>query len=536
MKQELPHLPVVRNLASLSSGIVAVVLAVVLGFASLAPAQADELDNRKAQLQRDMARQSVVINEAHDQRASAVEAARVARSQLAAAEAELARAESELRDAEQLDEARASELTEAEKELDAANERLEKATHKLAQSRADVAAAKAALESVNRRLNEEILVTTQHSTGLINLALIFTDVDASNLNQRAQLAETLMSSSAVQLDELEMRRLSLEDAENRADEAQKSEDAAQQQADAARDVAAEARRAAAAQLDQKQAVQGEAERLRAEVADLVSSRDKAEAHARQQVLDEEGRQREMEAENVEVEKRIQQRIEAEKKAAAEKAAREKAAREAAEKAAREKAAREAAELAARVKAAQEKAAHDAAAKAERDSAAAAAAAAAAKKAAPAPQAAAATKPKKSSSSSSSINNAVFIRPVQGRLTSKYGMRLHPVLGYRKLHDGTDFGAACGTPIRAAADGVVRERYFNRGYGHRLMIDHGQVRGSSVTTGYNHATHYIVGVGTRVKQGQVIGYVGSTGYSTGCHLHLMVWQNGRVVNPMAGWFS
>ena len=127
-------------------------------------------------------------------------------------------------------------------------------------------------------------------------------------------------------------------------------------------------------------------------------------------------------------------------------------------------------------------------------------------------------------------------PVPARITSKYGMRLHPVLGYWKLHDGTDFGASCGTPIKAAYGGVVSERYYNGGYGNRLMIDHGSVNGSYVTTGYNHATRYVVSVGQRVSKGQVIGYVGSTGYSTGCHLHLMVWENGNLVNPMAKWFG
>ena len=110
------------------------------------------------------------------------------------------------------------------------------------------------------------------------------------------------------------------------------------------------------------------------------------------------------------------------------------------------------------------------------------------------------------------------------------MRLHPVRKVWKLHDGTDYGASCNTPLRAAADGVVTERYYNAGYGNRLMIDHGRINGKFMTTGYNHATHYTVKVGQRVKQGDVIGYVGSTGYSTGCHLHLMVWVNGKVTNP------
>ena len=128
----------------------------------------------------------------------------------------------------------------------------------------------------------------------------------------------------------------------------------------------------------------------------------------------------------------------------------------------------------------------------------------------------------------------FSFPVAAHITSPFGMRFHPVLHYWKLHDGTDFGASCGTPIRAASSGRVAERYYNAGYGNRLMIDHGYISGRYVTTGYNHASRYIVHVGQRVRKGQVIGYVGTTGFSTGCHLHLMVWINGRLRNPMT-WF-
>jgi murein DD-endopeptidase MepM/ murein hydrolase activator NlpD len=140
------------------------------------------------------------------------------------------------------------------------------------------------------------------------------------------------------------------------------------------------------------------------------------------------------------------------------------------------------------------------------------------------------------SSNQSLSSAGhgFSYPVPARITSPFGMRFHPILRYWKLHDGTDFGAGCGTPIRAPHAGRVAERYYNIGYGKRLMIDHGYVGGTYVTTGYNHASRYIVGVGQRVHKGQVIGYVGSTGFSTGCHLHLMVWLNGRLRNPMT-WF-
>ena len=137
------------------------------------------------------------------------------------------------------------------------------------------------------------------------------------------------------------------------------------------------------------------------------------------------------------------------------------------------------------------------------------------------------------STMSSADNG-FSYPVPPRITSPFGMRFHPVLRYWKLHDGTDFGAGCGTPIRAPRSGRVAERYYNAGYGKRLMIDHGYIGGRYVTTGYNHASRYLVRVGQRVREGQVIGYVGSTGFSTGCHLHLMVWLDGRLRNPMT-WF-
>ena len=94
------------------------------------------------------------------------------------------------------------------------------------------------------------------------------------------------------------------------------------------------------------------------------------------------------------------------------------------------------------------------------------------------------------------------------------------------------GASCGTPIRASYSGTVTRAVGSRAYGHRLFVDHGQVDGRHVVTSYNHAQRYVVDVGTRVRRGQVLGYVGATGYATGCHLHLMVWLDQRLVNPMS----
>lgn len=117
------------------------------------------------------------------------------------------------------------------------------------------------------------------------------------------------------------------------------------------------------------------------------------------------------------------------------------------------------------------------------------------------------------------------------ITSPYGMRLHPILHIWELHDGTDFHAPCGTPVHAAAAGRVMSEYFNTGYGNRLIIDHGIVDGVSLQTSYNHLTSYVVGVGARVSRGQLIAYSGTTGWSTACHLHFMVYVNGATVDPM-----
>lgn len=110
------------------------------------------------------------------------------------------------------------------------------------------------------------------------------------------------------------------------------------------------------------------------------------------------------------------------------------------------------------------------------------------------------------------------------------MRLHPIFHTWRMHSGVDIGAACRTPIKAAADGVVVSRSFDSASGNRLGIDHGVIAGKHLITYYLHALGYTVKVGTRVQAGEVVGRVGSTGWSTGCHLHFSVWADGALVDP------
>ncbi|MGN6132038.1 MAG: peptidoglycan DD-metalloendopeptidase family protein, partial [Nocardioidaceae bacterium] len=129
------------------------------------------------------------------------------------------------------------------------------------------------------------------------------------------------------------------------------------------------------------------------------------------------------------------------------------------------------------------------------------------------------------------SNGFLNYPVAGPVTSAFGWRIHPIYGYRSLHDGIDIGAACGTPVRAPASGRVLERYYQTAWGNRIIIDHGYHRGVGLATIVNHLSRFAVHRGQRVHRGQIIGYVGTTGWSTGCHTHFTVMENGSPVNPM-----
>lgn len=122
------------------------------------------------------------------------------------------------------------------------------------------------------------------------------------------------------------------------------------------------------------------------------------------------------------------------------------------------------------------------------------------------------------------------RPISTRISSYFGKRKHPILGYTKWHKGVDFAARTGTPIPAAGNGTIVFRGWKKGYGNYIKIKHNR----TYSTAYAHLKSFKGGqkVGSSVKRGQVVGYVGSTGMSTGPHLHYEVMKNSKHINPLA----
>ena len=124
----------------------------------------------------------------------------------------------------------------------------------------------------------------------------------------------------------------------------------------------------------------------------------------------------------------------------------------------------------------------------------------------------------------------YIRPAGGYISSRFGLRRHPIFKRRRMHTGMDFAAPRGYRIKAVDSGKVLFSGFKRGYGNVTIINHGWRRNKRISSLYAHQWKMIVQKGQMVKKGQLIGYVGSTGYSTGPHLHFEIRENGKPVNP------
>ena len=480
------HLPSVRL-----SLLTAIVIS-VLGLALVAPyAAADDLTDARDRVKQQLAKTSGDLNESSKALSAAAKAVDRTQAQLASARIRLARTQSELAIARSEDLRMAAQLLQAQAELATASARVVIGQQNLAAEEAIA--------------GDVIRDQYQQQSNLLPIAVLVDTSSPADLQTRLQWSTTMFDSTQAEIDRLTIIQRQLD-----AAKARKAELAAQVRAD---------RKAAAAALRTKQTLEARAANEEANVQSLLSQQRAIEEAAADDVAEDKAQYAKLTSERASVEKRIAIRIAEAKVAAARKAAAEKAAKLAARKAAAAERARKAQEQAReRAHRGSAKTRQKATTKNNQSSTS-------QKKAAP-----------KKSTHRTSMASAShgFSYPVSGPITSAFGMRFHPVLRYWKLHDGTDFGAGCGSPIRAPYSGRVAERYYNAGYGNRLMIDHGFRSGKYVTTGYNHASRYVVHIGQHVRKGQLIGYVGSTGFSTGCHLHLMVWLNGRVTNPMT-WF-
>lgn len=147
---------------------------------------------------------------------------------------------------------------------------------------------------------------------------------------------------------------------------------------------------------------------------------------------------------------------------------------------------------------------------------------------PAPSGSGLVVPMSSSGALPPSANKRFLMPVNSKnITSPYGKRTDPISGASRFHTGTDYAASQGTPVYAVSNGVVRKATPNGGaYGNQVVLD----LGGGLSGMYGHLSRFTVQAGQRVRKGQVIGYVGSTGRSTGPHLHFETWYNGNPVNP------
>jgi murein DD-endopeptidase MepM/ murein hydrolase activator NlpD len=418
-------------------------------------------------------------------------------SQRARVKQQIVKTRSELNESSKALSAAVVAVNKAQNKLDVASARLETTRRELAaaqikdaqmatklrRARADLAAAVAAVVAGQARLDAQqakagqvVRDQYQQQTNLLPIALLVDPNSTEDLQTRLQWSTTLFDSAQAEIDRLTALQRQLNAARARQSELEAT--------------IAAARREAAANLKVQEGLQARAAAEEEIVAQLVRQRRASEDAAAADVAQDKARYSELIKERASVDRRIAARI-----------AKAEAARKAAERAAADR--KRAAERKANARRSHSTTKH-------------------------------AQRSRQTRHSTMASAGHGFSYPVPARVTSAFGMRFHPVLRYWKLHDGTDLGAGCGTPIRAPRAGRVAERYYNAGYGKRLMIDHGYIGGRYVTTGYNHASRYTVRVGQRVHKGQVIGYVGSTGFSTGCHLHLMVWLNGRLRNPMT-WF-
>lgn len=370
----------------------------------------------------------------------------------------------------------------------------------------DVSRGEAELADQLRLMGVAVRDAYQQHNPLEGLSVVFDAGSTSDLSQRIQWSTTIFDTQAAE--------------KVRLDEVQRALAAARDRQAAIEAEVAEQKAAAARQVGVVRALERAARAQTAAVEALVVSNQAAQVSAKAELDADRASYDRLKAQEDGLQAEIQGEL-ARLKAEAERRAREEAARKAAEQAARKAAEEEASRKAA-------------AAAAARKASEATSVQQAAERAASATVSASRSTSTRSASDPTGygVSRVGLIRPVAAGNGSAFGLRFHPILKYWRMHNGTDFGATSGTPLYAAADGIVLKAGPNGGFGNFVLVGHdGLINGRYVTTGYAHQSRIVVGVGQRVRQGQLIGYVGNTGLSTTPHLHLEVRLDGAPANPM-----
>ena len=449
----------------------------LLAGALIAPsAMAQDLDSMRADLA-SVKKQQVSAQSEITEASAALDSAtgKLVSSQnaLANAQADLADVQVSLSAARELDASLAAELKAAQAALEVA--------------RAEVAQGEANLAAQLKLMGEVARDAYQQQNPLEGLDVVLGSESTSEMSQRLQWNTTIFDRQAGQKSRLDVVQAALNAARDRQAEIEAT--------------VADKKQESARQVGIIQGLERQARDQAAAVSALVAANQQARAAAQAELDADQSAYNQLRAQEDGIAHEIQSEL-ARLKAEAERRAREEAARVAAAKA---------------------EAARAAAANASRPTTS-------------VPKAPAASGSSSGTSASDPTGYGVsrygFIRPIAAKNGSPFGLRFHPILHYWRMHNGTDFGAATGTPLYAAADGVVLKAGPNGGFGNFVLIGHNAgIGGRYVTTGYAHQSRVAVRVGQRVTRGQLIGYVGNTGLSTTAHLHFEVRLNGTPVNPM-----
>ncbi len=423
-------------------------IALVLG--AVAPAVADPLSERQAQVKAQVDAARAQVNEQTSEVEKAAVALEEAQAALADARERLARTREELAQAEREDAALAVRLAEEQERLRVAKAAADEARERVAEQR--------------ERIAEAAREAYQKQTNLTGIGVVLGSETPAELTQRLQWDTTVFDTSAQRMSELKVLEARLEKAEREQAEIEAAVAASKKQAEA---LVATTKRLEADAVAQEAAVQA-----------LVVRDEELQREAQEALAEDQARYGELLAEELVIQGELAQRVAGQLATGLSRG-----------------------DIAALV----------AAGVVSRDPA---------------------TYPLVAEGPQAILSPQGFIRPVKARPGSPFGKRFHPILKYWRNHGGTDFGAACGTPLYAAQSGTVASARVQGGFGNYVIVDHGVIGGRSLMTGYAHMSSMAVKAGQQVTMGQYLGTVGTTGLSTGCHLHLQVYSNGVPTDPMA----